>query len=104
MNRIAEESKRRLLARRNALSRENPPELRHGAGNAALVAQGKDLSKAEREELAEIDAALARIELGTYGHCEVCSGAIGRQRLLAVPLARRCLACLNPDDSVPRTG
>jgi RNA polymerase-binding transcription factor DksA len=45
------------------------------------------------EELAETQAALGRIEDGTYGRCEACGGAIGRQRLLALPLTRYCMSC-----------
>ena len=48
--------------------------------------------EAERE-LGEIESALARIAEGTFGTCEVCGGAIGRDRLRALPEARRCLAC-----------
>jgi len=44
-------------------------------------------------ELSEIDAALARIADGTYGACEVCGGAIGRDRLRALPEIRRCVGC-----------
>jgi DnaK suppressor protein len=44
-------------------------------------------------ELSETDAALGRLERDQYGRCEVCGGAIGRQRLLALPLARYCLDC-----------
>jgi RNA polymerase-binding transcription factor DksA len=46
-------------------------------------------------ELGELDAALARIELGTWGRCERCSSAIGRLRLRAMPEARLCLECSN---------
>jgi DnaK suppressor protein len=46
-----------------------------------------------KEELTETRAALRRIDLGTYGRCESCGGAIGRQRLLALPTARFCLGC-----------
>jgi RNA polymerase-binding transcription factor DksA len=44
-------------------------------------------------EMVEIDAALARIADGTYGQCEVCGGAIGRDRLRALPVVRRCVTC-----------
>jgi len=44
-------------------------------------------------ELAETQAALERIEEGSYGRCESCGGAIGRQRLLALPTTRFCIAC-----------
>src|SRR5437660_1019099 len=45
------------------------------------------------QDLAETTAAIARIEIGTYGRCERCGGAIGRQRLLALPAARYCISC-----------
>ena len=46
-----------------------------------------------QREIVEIDAALARIANGTYGTCEVCGGAIGRDRLRALPEVRRCVRC-----------
>lgn len=51
------------------------------------------LTAAEQRELSEIDAALERLERGTYGRCEGCSASIGRQRLRAIPEARLCIAC-----------
>ncbi len=45
-------------------------------------------------ELAETQAALDRIAHGLYGRCESCGGAIGRQRLLALPAIRYCIACI----------
>ena len=44
-------------------------------------------------ELAEIDAALARVADGTYGWCVECAGPIGRPRLLVHPMAVRCAPC-----------
>lgn len=44
---------------------------------------------AERQT-AEIDAALARIDAGTWGTCEVCGRDIGDERLEARPRAIRC--------------
>ena len=43
--------------------------------------------------IAEIDAALVRIEAGTYGSCERCGGAIPEERLELRPFAGRCVAC-----------
>jgi len=39
----------------------------------------------------EIDAALRRIEDGSYGVCEICGKPIGEQRLAAIPWARLCI-------------
>jgi len=48
---------------------------------------------AERQALAEIEAALDRIAAGSYGWCEECSRPIARARLAAQPQARYCAAC-----------
>jgi RNA polymerase-binding transcription factor len=43
--------------------------------------------------LAEIDAALKRIEDGTYGICTNCDGQIPGERLEALPRATLCIGC-----------
>lgn len=45
------------------------------------------------EELREVEAALGRIEQGSYGTCATCDGPIGEDRLHASPAALRCIAC-----------
>ena len=47
----------------------------------------------EQEALYEIEEALKRLELGTYGKCETCDRAIAKPRLSAVPFARMCVQC-----------
>ena len=42
-------------------------------------------------QLNEIDAALSRIDDGTYGKCEACGKPIGDERLEARPTARFCI-------------
>jgi len=41
--------------------------------------------------LTEIDAALARIDEGTFGTCERCGKEIGAERLEALPWATLCI-------------
>jgi len=48
--------------------------------------------------LADIDAALARIEEGTYGACVRCGNPIARERLEAVPHAALCIDCKLQDE------
>ena len=43
--------------------------------------------------IGEIDAALARIEAGSYGTCTQCGAAIPDERLELRPFAGRCVAC-----------
>jgi DnaK suppressor protein len=45
----------------------------------------------ETETLREIDAALDRIEKGTYGMCEATHKPIGKSRLKVMPWARYCV-------------
>jgi len=59
-----------------------------------------ELAPADRkltESLREVDAALDRIESGTYGLCEACGEPIEEVRLAADPLVRLCLDHLTPD-------
>ena len=43
--------------------------------------------------LAAIDAALNRIEDGTFGTCTNCGKPIGEDRLAAIPWATTCIDC-----------
>jgi len=47
----------------------------------------------EQDALYEIDEALKRIELGTYGKCEMSGKSIPRARLEAIPFARFTVEC-----------
>jgi RNA polymerase-binding transcription factor DksA len=47
----------------------------------------------EQDALYEIDQALKRIEIGTYGVCEMSGKAIPRARLEAIPFARFTVEC-----------
>ena len=46
--------------------------------------------------IGEVDAALARMESGSYGLCDTCHDPIETDRLLADPLLRFCLDHLTP--------
>jgi DnaK suppressor protein len=86
-------------------------EIRHGIrnGRADLSKQGGDdvdrsdvhsqgdidlaLLQMRAETVRRIDAALVRLEAGTYGSCVECTTAISEPRLRALPFAARCQAC-----------
>ena len=53
---------------------------------------GSDQASLDRAgaELDAVEAALARLDDGSFEHCEVCGGPIRRDRLQADPLLRRC--------------
>lgn len=46
-----------------------------------------------RIRLADLDAALLRIDEGTYGTCGRCGQSIGEERLRALPGAAHCIDC-----------
>jgi DnaK suppressor protein len=54
------------------------------------------LADAARGDLAEIQAALARLADGSYGICQVCGRRIRSERLAARPTARACVGCVPP--------
>ena len=44
-------------------------------------------------EISQINAALNRIDEGTYGECATCGDPVGEKRLEAIPYAAQCISC-----------
>lgn len=53
----------------------------------------------EEDTLGMIERALQRIENGTYGNCEECSGSIPKARLNALPHTPLCVKCAATRDA-----
>jgi len=51
------------------------------------------LSDSERLMLLQVEEAINRMDLGTYGRCPNCGNSIHPLRLEAVPWARFCIDC-----------
>jgi DnaK suppressor protein len=66
-----------------------------GEGGTMNVERERDLalSAQARAAVDEIDRALAKLDVGTYGICERCGEPIKRARLKALPYASLCIAC-----------
>jgi len=62
-----------------------------------VAAHAPGLARGFAELLSEVDAALARMDAGTYGLCDECHETIEKDRLLADPLVRLCLDHLSED-------
>ena len=58
---------------------------------AAEMGENQALASQLRTELDEVERALAKLEDGTYGTCEVCNEPIAEARLEAMPAARFCI-------------
>jgi RNA polymerase-binding transcription factor DksA len=102
-----EDEQARLLHAVGFLEKENPGSISDELGElaeggtdnhlgdtaTALYARELDegLEEGARETLVEIEAALQRIDAGTYGVCDGCGKPIGAERLAAIPWARLCI-------------
>jgi RNA polymerase-binding transcription factor DksA len=58
---------------------------------AAEQGENAVLANRLRAELDEVERALAKLDDGTYGRCEVCGGPIAEARLEAMPATRFCI-------------
>jgi len=68
----------------------------HQADDAsAAFDQAKDVSLRRNAEglLKQVNAALRRLDLGTYGLCVECNRPIDTARLKAIPYAELCMDC-----------
>jgi DnaK suppressor protein len=72
-----------------------------GAGNDQADVGSKGLERDaemslranQSELLLQTEKALERLDQGSYGQCEVCGEAIGKNRLMAFPRATLCMTC-----------
>ena len=59
---------------------------------AAEQGETRMLAASLNDQLREAEAALARMDDGSYGRCEVCGEPIAPARLEAMPATRFCIA------------
>ena len=74
-------------------SAERDPELEEGAQSEHAQYTLARLGETQRREIAQIDAALTRVEAGEYGICRDCEQEIDPRRLAALPYALLCTEC-----------
>jgi len=93
-----------LVAERDRLKAElaegiiAPGPMTYGSQAAAasqVFEQQRDLALREKDELhlEAVEAALARIDAGTFGTCVRCGRPIAPERLEALPWAAHCIDC-----------
>jgi RNA polymerase-binding transcription factor DksA len=68
---------------------------RVGEGTSIAIERFADVAVHDQlvQQLAAVEAALGRLDDGTYGSCEGCGQPIAPERLEAVPWAARCVRC-----------
>ena len=79
-----------------AASRDSNADDEHDPEGATIAferSQVAALVRRVQDHLAEIEAALQRLEDGTHGDCERCGKPIAQARLEARPAARTCISC-----------
>ena len=85
----------------------NPEALGESTGRTHLAdlgsetyEQSQNLGLAEQafRAIVEVERALERINLGTYGICETCGRPIAIERLDAIPSAARCAECQSKEE------
>ncbi|GGY97661.1 hypothetical protein GCM10010300_47110 [Streptomyces olivaceoviridis] len=59
------------------------------------------LSASARMVLADVEAALERLDDGSYGTCHLCRRPIDRERLMIVPQCRYCARCQQVREVIP---
>ncbi len=67
---------------------------------AAQVEVRVKLAASARMVLADVEAALARMNKGSYGTCHLCRRPIDRERLTIVPQARHCARCHKATEAI----
>jgi DnaK suppressor protein len=89
-----------LRAEADELARDREPgdvqfDEESGQGDTMNVERERDLALSAQAMAAvdEIDRALEKLDLGTYGICERCGQAIPKERLRAIPWAALCVQC-----------
>lgn len=87
-----------LLERLDRIGRDHGAQAADFAEQAVQRQNDDVLDELERsisEELRQIEAALARFELGVADCCEVCNEPIDVRRLVVLPYATQCAACVS---------
>lgn len=76
-------------------SSDRSPDPNTAEGGSLAFEMEKELSILQntRDILSKVEEALARIDEGTYGICDVCGEAIPVARLEALPYTKLCVKC-----------
>ncbi len=74
------------------------PRVAHGAQTAAATEvsesqRGEVLRNRSEQHLVLVEAALRKIDAGTFGVCATCGKPIAPERLEALPWATDCITC-----------
>ena len=78
-----------------------PDEMDSASSEVNLQFTGR-LREREHGLISKIEAALEKIEDGTFGECKLCGEDIGVKRLKARPVAELCIECKSEQEQIER--
>ena len=109
LKKILEEEKKRIFHHLQEISENSVADLETPSGDsvdlAALEINQNSLAKIgkrEQNHLKKIEAALKKMEDGTFGECESCGEQIAVARLMARPVAQLCIDCKTDQENEER--
>ncbi len=96
--RAALEAERSVLVAEVGAEIEGPGQMTYGSQAAAathVFEQQRDIALRDkaRGQLEAVEAAIGRLDEGTFGSCTSCGRPIARERLEAIPWAELCIDC-----------
>jgi DnaK suppressor protein len=103
------EEKKKIMRHLEEISDSSVAELDTSTGDPVDIASLEinqnslqKIGKRELNHLKKIDAALKKMDEGTYGECESCGEPIAVARLMARPVAQLCIDCKTDQENEER--
>ena len=109
LKKILEDEKKRIFHHLQEISETSVADLETPSGDSVDLASLEinqnslaKIGKREQNHLKKIDAALKKMEDGTFGECESCGEQIAVARLMARPVAQLCIDCKTEQENEER--
>ena len=106
---ILEEEKKKIYRHLEEISESSVADLETPSGDSVDLASLEinqnslaKIGKREQNHLKKIDAALKKMDDGTFGECESCGEQISVARLMARPVAQLCIDCKTEQENEER--
>ena len=109
LKKLLEEEKKRIFHHLQEISESSVADLETPSGDSVDLASLEinqnslaKIGKREQNHLKKIDAALKKMDDGTFGECESCGEQISVARLMARPVAQLCIDCKTEQENEER--
>lgn len=109
LKKLLEEEQKRITRHLEDISESSVADLETPSGDSVDLASLEinqnslaKIGKREQNHLKKIEAALQKMEDGTFGECESCGEQISVARLMARPVAQLCIDCKTEQENEER--